>query len=220
MGLCFHGLSILLQVMDCPGLFDTNSTIEEVCTLIVEAVIGMHPGPSAILYTLKIGDHYTDEEFATYQRLKAIFGKDVTRHMIILFTRGDELGRGAGQSIEEYVQNAPRRFKQVLQECGNRYVVFDNTLEGLNSEQIVELYSKLKQVSESQSSHYELKHFSEHKGKIQKEVCRLLNELQKDEFEVKQKLITDGEKEAFMKQLWREILVALRKIARLFRQAL
>ena len=203
--------------MDCPGLFDTSSTIEQVCTTIVKAVFGMCPGPTAILYTLRIGDHYTDEEFGTYQRLKAIFGEGVTQHMTILFTRGDDLKR-EGQTIEGYIKSAPPRFKQVLEECGNRYVVFDNTLKGLSREQIEELHGKLQMVAGGESSHYKLKHFSDHKEKIEREVRQLLNKIQKDEFEAKKKLL-NGEKESFFWQLWREILEALKKISAWFMAA-
>ena len=156
------------QVVDCPGLFDTNSTVDEVCTLIVNGVSGMHPGHSAIVYTLKIGDRYTDEDFATYQKLKAILGKNVAHHMIVLFTWGDDLKRG-GQTIENYIQSAPQSFQQVLRECENRYVVFDNTLEGLNREQIAELYKKLQLVDGGQRSHCELKHISEHEEETLRE---------------------------------------------------
>ena len=105
--------------MDFPGLFDTSMWLEEVCTIIVQALVAMHPDPSAVLYTLKIGDHYTDEEFQTFQNLKRIFGEDMCRHTIVLLTHGDALKR-AGKTGEQYIQESPERFKQVLRECGSR----------------------------------------------------------------------------------------------------
>ena len=81
----------MLQIMDSPGLFDTKRTHEEISIDIVKAVACMHPGPHAILYVIPLG-RYTDEEYAVYKRLKALFDDHLTRYLIVLFTRGDQLG--------------------------------------------------------------------------------------------------------------------------------
>ena len=81
-------------MMDSPGLFDTKRTHEEISINIVKAVVGMHPGPHAILYVVKV-DRYTEEEHAVYTRLKALFDEHLTRYLVVLFTGGDRL-RWAG----------------------------------------------------------------------------------------------------------------------------
>lgn len=201
------------QVMDCPGLFDTSSTIGKVFTIIVKAMLGKKLCPSAFLYILRIGDRYTDEDFATYKNLKAVFGEDFVRRIIIVFTRGDDLKK-RGITIEDYMQSAPQCFKEVLRECENRYVVFDNTLEGLNREQIDELHKKLQLVARGQRSHYELKHFPERDVEIEREIEQRLKELEK-ESKTGQRPVSDEEK-SFWRELWLKIKAFIRAIVNFF----
>ena len=77
--------------MDSPGLFDTRRTQEQISIDIVKAVACMHPGPNAILYVVPLG-RYTEEEFAVYRRLKALFDQGLTSYLVVLFTGGDRLG--------------------------------------------------------------------------------------------------------------------------------
>ena len=114
-----------MQVMDTPGLFDTKQSNDEIGVVIVKMIIDMHPGPNAILYVIRLGVRYTDEEYGAYKRFKLLFGSTVTKHMIILFTGGDTIQK-KGKSIEQTLQNAPEVLKKVLEECSGRYVVFNN----------------------------------------------------------------------------------------------
>ena len=76
-----------------------------------------------VCYVIKI-DRFTEEEFNVFKRLREILGQNVTQHMIIIVTHGDSFERG---NIEHIVNNGPKRLTDVLNQCGNRYVVFDNT---------------------------------------------------------------------------------------------
>jgi hypothetical protein len=73
--------------MDTPG-FDTWNTREEVAVSVMQSVARMNPGPDAVLYVTKIG-HYTEEDYGVYRLLKALLEKDVTKHLIVVFTHGD-----------------------------------------------------------------------------------------------------------------------------------
>ncbi|KAL8593998.1 hypothetical protein ACOMHN_028984 [Nucella lapillus] len=114
------------EIMDSPGLYDTSKTHEEICTIIVQAVAGMHPGPHAILYVIKVG-RFTPEEYKAYGRLKALFDDTIPCHIILLFTYGDQLER-EGLTVEKMIQSprTPETLKEVFEECGHRYVVFNN----------------------------------------------------------------------------------------------
>nr|KAG5702327.1 hypothetical protein BaRGS_002994 [Batillaria attramentaria] len=85
---------------------------------------GMHPGPDAILYVVKLGP-FTAEEFGVYQRLKALFDPSITNFIIVLFTCGDMLER-KNRTFADFIQKAPKELHQVLRECGNRSIVFNN----------------------------------------------------------------------------------------------
>ncbi|KAK7096737.1 GTPase IMAP family member 9-like [Littorina saxatilis] len=124
----------LVQVMDSPGLFDTSKTHEDTAREVVKALCDQAPGPHAILYVIPLcGGRFTEEEFNTYNRLKVYFGDTITQHMVVLFTYGDQLARGK-TTIEKYLSKAPESLRRVLQECGNRYIVFNNS--GTDREQV------------------------------------------------------------------------------------
>ena len=110
--------------MDCPGLYDTSKTQEQIATVIVQAVACTHPGPHAILYIIRLG-RYTQEEFGVYNRLKALFDDTITRYMILLFTGGDELEDDGG-TLADLIREAPADLTKVIEECGNRCIVFNN----------------------------------------------------------------------------------------------
>ncbi|XP_076467489.1 uncharacterized protein LOC143298523 [Babylonia areolata] len=116
-----------IEIMDCPGLFDTHRTHEQISVDIVKAVACMHPGPHAILYVIRLG-RYTEEEYEVYNRLKAVFDEHVTRYVIVVFTGGDML-ETEGKNIEEVLQKVPPSLQKVLQECQHRVAVFNNVAD-------------------------------------------------------------------------------------------
>ncbi|XP_076446824.1 GTPase IMAP family member 7-like isoform X1 [Babylonia areolata] len=134
-----HGVT--MEIMDSPGLFDTQKSQEEVSTLLMQAVACMHPGPDAVLYIIKIG-RYTEEEFGVYNRLKALLDQNVTRYVIVVFTHGDAL---KGRSIEGSLTKLPPSLQQVLGECGRRYAVFDN-MTADSQPQVLRLLESVRQL--------------------------------------------------------------------------
>jgi len=116
----WNGKNIL--VVDTPGLFDTKETLETTYKEFSRCVLYSCPGPHAILLVLQVG-HYTDEEQKTIAFIKAFFGKPALKHMIILFTRKDNL---EGQSLSDYIAGADVSLRNIIQECGNRCCAFNN----------------------------------------------------------------------------------------------
>lgn len=62
-----------------------------------------------------------------------MFGNEVPHHMIILFTRKDDLVF-EGMTIFGYVNEVPEQIKNALTACNRRYVAFDNHCTGRESE--------------------------------------------------------------------------------------
>ncbi|PVD35172.1 hypothetical protein C0Q70_06453 [Pomacea canaliculata] len=120
-----HGITI--EIIDSPGLWDTKIPEEDTAIKVVQAVACMHPGPTAFLYVIGIG-RYTDEDEGVYKRFKSLFDDRVTGYTIIIFTRGDLLKKH-NKTIEDVLSTAPDGLRKMLRECGNRYVVFDNTAD-------------------------------------------------------------------------------------------
>ncbi|XP_069054257.1 GTPase IMAP family member 1-like [Lepisosteus oculatus] len=59
----------------------------------------------------------------TAAALWGVFGEEVLRRTVVLFTHGDELG-GAG--LEGVLRGAQPELRQLLEHCGNRYHLFNN----------------------------------------------------------------------------------------------
>ncbi|XP_007981627.1 GTPase IMAP family member 7 [Chlorocebus sabaeus] len=139
-----------LLVVDTPGLFDTKERLETTCREISRCVISSCPGPHAIVLVLQLG-RYTDEEQKTVALIKAVFGKPAMKHMVILFTRKEEL---VGQSLSDFIADADVNLKSIVQECGNRCCAFSNSSQTSEAEkegqvqELVELIEKMVQCNQ------------------------------------------------------------------------
>ncbi|XP_036171807.1 GTPase IMAP family member 7-like [Myotis myotis] len=111
-----------LCVVDTPGLFDTKEKLKSTCEEISRCVLLSLPGPHAIILVLQLG-RYTEEEQRTVALIKVIFGKEVMKHMIVLFTRKDDLG---DQTLPEFMEGSDVNLQNIIKECGNRCCAFNN----------------------------------------------------------------------------------------------
>lgn len=175
--LLYNGV-LFSQIVDSPGLYDTHKTQEEICVTIVQAVAGMHPGPHAVLYVVRLG-RYTAEEFGAYQRLKALFDDRITRYLIVVFTHGDMLERER-TSIDDLVQkNTTKELQQVLRECSNRYIVFNNRASDPRPqvEQLLKMVRAM--MAQNGGRPYSCAKYGEIGAGMEKEVARRLQEVEK-----------------------------------------
>ena len=171
-------ISVCSQIIDSPGLYDTHKTQEEICVIIVQAVAGMHPGPHAILYVVRLG-RYTAEDLGAYQRLKALFDNSITKYLIVVFTYGDMLER-EGRSIEDLIRSdTPEGLRQVLKECDDRYVVFNNMASDTRP-QVEQLLQKVRHmVTQNGGQPYSCPKYGQIGAGMEDEVARRLQEVEK-----------------------------------------
>ncbi|XP_007469908.1 PREDICTED: GTPase IMAP family member 7 [Lipotes vexillifer] len=111
-----------LLVVDTPGLFDTEESLNSTCKEISLCVLASCPGPHAIILVMQLG-RYTPEEQETMALIKAVFGEPAMKHMIILFTRKEEL---EDRSLSDFVGGADVKLRSILEECGDRCCTFSN----------------------------------------------------------------------------------------------
>ena len=95
------------------------------------------PGPHALLFVCKGHDRFTDEESRAYRELKAMFGIEVIKYTIVVFTGGDVLAK-RGKTIEDEIKGAktkvqdvrrpkrPPKITEVLEDVSYRYILFNN----------------------------------------------------------------------------------------------
>uniref|UniRef100_A0AAZ3SA78 AIG1-type G domain-containing protein n=1 Tax=Oncorhynchus tshawytscha TaxID=74940 RepID=A0AAZ3SA78_ONCTS len=130
--------SRLIHVVDTPGILDTDKSAEHIKNEIAKCVQVSTPGPHVFLLVIQIG-RFTKEEQNSVVALEKLFGPKASKYMIVVFTRGDDLGR---QSIQEYVRTSDSGpLREVIQRCGNRFHVFNNREK--NRSQVVELIKKI-----------------------------------------------------------------------------
>ncbi|PVD24001.1 hypothetical protein C0Q70_17278 [Pomacea canaliculata] len=69
------------------------------------------------------------EEYDAVKTLQALFGERVRRHLMIVFTGGDELAddiNGMQEALKEQLITAPENLKEVLCDADNRYCIVSN----------------------------------------------------------------------------------------------
>ncbi|XP_034766546.1 GTPase IMAP family member 9-like [Acipenser ruthenus] len=125
-----------ITVVDTPGLFDTELSNNEVTKEIVKCIEMSAPGPHAFFLVIRLG-RFTEEEKETVKIIQKVFGEEARKYMMVFFTHGDDLDED--QTIEDFVNNAGKDLKQLVESCGNRYHVIDgrNTKDQDQIEQLL-----------------------------------------------------------------------------------
>ncbi|XP_074049476.1 stonustoxin subunit beta-like [Macrotis lagotis] len=140
-----------LIVVDTPGLFDTNESLEITCDEISRCVIYSCPGPHAIILVQQL-DRYTAEAKHTVSLIKALFGDSAMKHMIILFTRKDDL---EGKTLKDFVEKADDNLQSLIEECNGRYCAFNNKIkDNENEAQVKELMDMIGKMVQDNKGKY------------------------------------------------------------------
>ncbi|XP_024070238.2 LOW QUALITY PROTEIN: GTPase IMAP family member 5-like, partial [Terrapene carolina triunguis] len=114
-------------VIDMPDLFFPKASDTKTYREISRCIMFSAPGPHALVLVTQLG-RYTEEDKEAVKRVWEIFGVEAMRHMIVLFTRKEDLG---GDSLRDYVTNSDNKnLKDLIKECKDRYCAFDNKATG------------------------------------------------------------------------------------------
>ncbi|XP_073670198.1 uncharacterized protein [Paramisgurnus dabryanus] len=115
----------LITVIDTPGLFDTECSHEEIKREMMNCTSMILPGPHVFIIVLNLTQRFTDEESRSLKIIQEMFGENSLMYTMVLFTRGDQL---RNKTIEECLGKPGSVIRNLLEECGNRYHVFNNNL--------------------------------------------------------------------------------------------
>ncbi|XP_063340655.1 GTPase IMAP family member 7-like [Pelmatolapia mariae] len=126
-----------VSVVDTPGIMDVGNSDEFIKKEIKKCVEDSSPGPHVFLLVFQVG-RFAKEEKNSVKALQELFGPEVNQHMIVLFTRGGDL---EDMTIEEYVNEADLGLQHIIESCGNRFHVFDNTSK--DRKQVEQLVKKI-----------------------------------------------------------------------------
>lgn len=104
---------------DTPGVCDTHRDKQDIQKEIAKCLATMSPGPDAILLVISGERRFTDEEHKAFLDLKEVFGEDLTKYLILVFT-AIEL-----EELQEFLENSeqppPPKLIEVLKEAADRY---------------------------------------------------------------------------------------------------
>ncbi|XP_052085379.1 GTPase IMAP family member 6-like isoform X2 [Mytilus californianus] len=113
-----------IVVIDTPGLFDTELSPEDIQKEIIRCVTMSVPGPHIFLILLQV-ERLTTEEISTLDQLFDIFGKNMGRFCMIVFTRIEDLERG-GSTIDKFVEDGGSLLSEYIEKCSVRYFALKN----------------------------------------------------------------------------------------------
>ncbi|VDI62410.1 Hypothetical predicted protein [Mytilus galloprovincialis] len=113
-----------IVVVDTPGLFDTELSPEEIQKEIIRCINMSVPGPHIFLILLQVG-RLTPEEISTLDQLFDIFGENMCRFCMIVFTRVEDLER-EGSTIDRYIGKGGPVLLKYIKKCHGRYFALMN----------------------------------------------------------------------------------------------
>ncbi|XP_049321751.1 GTPase IMAP family member 8 isoform X1 [Astyanax mexicanus] len=101
------------------------------------------PGPHAFLLVIEADLVFMEKYMEPLEQCMELLGDRVWAHTIVLFTGSDKL---INMTIDQHIQRGEETLQRLLQKCGNRFHVFDNTNQS-NRAQGSELLEKIEEVA-------------------------------------------------------------------------
>ncbi|XP_033755280.1 GTPase IMAP family member 4-like [Pecten maximus] len=173
------GKNILL--VDTPGIFDTSVPNRETLKEVAKCISLSLPGPHVFILVIPIG-RFTPEENATVKHCEEVFGEDMFKHTLLVFTKRDDLEKN-NLSFKEYLQTAPSSLQEIVKKCNKRCIVIDNTsdrsLRDKDTEKVMEAVNALVEEHGGQYYTNEMYQTAERKCREREEEVRRQNDKEK-----------------------------------------
>ncbi|ROI98724.1 Immune-associated nucleotide-binding protein 1 [Anabarilius grahami] len=128
-------------VIDPPDLLDPDLSKEKLEMMKEQLVSGCSAGLSSVLLVVSLVKNVENEE-EILDFIKSLFGPEVQKYFMILFTHGDEL-EDLDETIDEHLQTHAD-LQRLVTECGGKFHCFNNKRESHNQKQ--ELLQKIEGV--------------------------------------------------------------------------
>ncbi|MCI4391331.1 hypothetical protein PGIGA_G00132940 [Pangasianodon gigas] len=146
----------LVTLVDSPGWwknFLVHETPEFRKQELVLSMAHCQPGPHAVLLVIRVDALYTEKNKRAAQQHLELFGKDIWKHTIVVFTYGDRL---QDQTVEQHIESEGETFLQwLVGKCGNRYHIFNiDRYRGTQVKELLEMIEDM--VAGNGGSCYEM----------------------------------------------------------------
>ncbi|KAA0705986.1 GTPase IMAP family member 6 [Triplophysa tibetana] len=127
-----------VAIIDTPGLVKMNQMEKSVIREILKSVSLYKPGPHVFLHVSPVGN-LTDEDKNMHKLIENMFGKDVWKYTIVLFTHGDRLEE---KTPNDVIASSDKDLRDFIHKCSGGFVFFNNKNMG-NIEQVTKLLEKI-----------------------------------------------------------------------------
>ncbi|KAK2917024.1 hypothetical protein Q8A67_001398 [Cirrhinus molitorella] len=155
-----HGKQV--HVINSPDLLDPDLSKERSESLKEQLVSRCSAGLSAVLLTVPLEEPVQNEEEILYT-IKCLFGPEVQKYIMILFTHKDEL-EDLDETIDEHLKKQNNAdLQQLVTECGGKIHCFNNKKESY--EQSQELLQKIERMMMENSGKFIMKHMRRRSSK-------------------------------------------------------
>ncbi|XP_072050153.1 uncharacterized protein [Amphiura filiformis] len=168
----------VISIVDTPGLFDADMNQHSLVQEMTKCFMMTVPGPHAIILVTRIGQ-MSQKVQETVRLFRELFGEKCMECLVVVFTGGDSLSE-VGTTIEEYLGTIEGDVADILRDCNNRYVVFDNTVgpdSQENNDQVDQLLAIIDDMVRTNGGrHYTNDMLEEAGGKVDERECELHQE--------------------------------------------
>lgn len=152
-------------VMDTPSLWQESRAEGDLSQLekAVKDCRSYYKEGSTVLVVVQLGRITTEDKKAVME-LDCIFGAEVMKYMIMLFTRKEDLETG---KLDDYVNNTDNKYiKNIIEKCKGRYCAFNNKETGQARErQAEELLTMASKVIKCGGQHKHRHKYKQNKKK-------------------------------------------------------
>ncbi|XP_017657380.1 GTPase IMAP family member 8 [Nannospalax galili] len=139
----------MVMVIDTPDLFsslvpaDVRQLGLQQCSQLSD------PDPHALLLIIPIG-HYTAKDEEIIEGIRVRFGPEAFRHVVVVFTREDELGE---DSLQDYIEST-NSLKALVQRVEGRYCAFNNKVDQKHQDSVSQLLHVIERLMEKSPGPY------------------------------------------------------------------
>ncbi|XP_076868370.1 GTPase IMAP family member 4 [Brachyhypopomus gauderio] len=141
-----------VTVVDTPGWFSSQATPATYRQEIVRSVSMCSPGPHAFLLVVPVG-MFTETDRARIEENLALFGEDVWKHTLLVFTWAEILRE---KTIERHIHREGRELQWVVDKCKKRYFVINNHVFG-DHPQLPRLMEKIEKLVAEEGGPFKLR---------------------------------------------------------------
>ena len=161
-----------LTIVDTPGLFGDNDS-DFAVSEILESFSLVPAGFTSVVFVVRMG-RISEETKNSIQLIRNIFGGKCVDFITVLFTHKDQLQRGRMKTtVNEFIRSLPdNELRRLLNDCNNRFVAFDNTLQigsPACDQQIDEFLEIMKKLAATNNSYYTTEMMEDKQGNTEDE---------------------------------------------------